>query len=306
MNEKKTLKINFLFVFFSIIILYAFLFPTPVKCDPADLNNLSDSQKKLLKEHVFGGLPSTDNIYIRQGYILCFNPQTKTPRWSAYHIKPEYLVTPKRKGKFATFRNDPDIENEATDQDYTGLFTKRGYARGHLAPYAVMGGDRNDNGKYAEDDSSDALTIYQANYLSNIAPQQHYAFNGSPGLWWSLERWIQDYLVKEKRNEVWVFAGCIFGSGEQEKVGKNNDITVPPLFYKLVIMEDPDTGVPKILAFLFPHQRASHGKIEDFLVTVDILEALSGVDFFNELDDATENKLEDQDTWEVWEREFKE
>ena len=38
----------------------------------------------------------------------------------------------------------------------------------------------------------------------------------------------------------------------------------------------------------------------------DILEALSGVDFFNELDDATENKLEDQDTWEIWEREFKE
>jgi hypothetical protein len=37
---------------------------------------------------------------------------------------------------------------------------------------------------------------------------------------------------------------------------------------------------------------------------VDIIEALTGVDFFNELGDQTENWLEDQDTWEVWKRGF--
>ncbi len=65
-----------------------------------------------------------------------------------------------------------------------------------------------------------------------------------------------------------------------------------------------DAGVPTILAFLFPHQRSAHGNIEDFLVTVNVIESLTGADFFNALDDQTEKWLEDQDTWEVWKRQF--
>jgi endonuclease G len=272
--------------------------------DPVDLSNLTDSQKALLNEHVFGGLPSQEDIYIRNGYVLCYNHLTKTPKWVAYHIKPEYRDTPSRKGKFASFRNDPDIEAEARDADYKGLFTSRGYARGHLAPYAVMGGDRDGDGRLAENDDDDALTIFQSNYMSNIAPQHHHGFNGRPGLWWSLERWIQDDLVKDQGKEVWVFAGCIFGPGDHEKVGEGKDIWVPVMFYKIVVMENNDTGAPTVLAFLFPHQRSAHGSIEDFLTTIDVIEALAGLDFFSMLDDQTENWLEDQDTWEVWKRLF--
>jgi endonuclease G len=194
---------------------------------------------------------------------------------------------------------------EATDADYKGLFKERGFARGHLAPCAAMGGDRDNDDEYAEDgDNYDKQTIFQANYMSNIAPQHHNAFNGQAGLWGSLERWVQDNLVEKQEKRVWIFAGCIFGPGEHEKVGKQKDIWVPPMFYKIVIMDDPDSGVPTILAFLFPHQRSAHGKIENFLVSVDTIEALSGLDFLSELDDAEENWLEDQDTWTVWEREF--
>jgi endonuclease G len=270
---------------------------------PVDTNNLNSVQKEIVKEHVYGGFLSTENIYIRKGYVLCFNPMTNTPNWVAYHIIPEYRNVPKRKGKFATFRNDPDISNEATDDDYKGLFSSRGFARGHLAPYAVMGGDRDHDGKTAQDgDEDDIQTIYQSNYLSNIVPQHHYAFNGSPGVWRALERWIQDYLVADKENEVWVFAGCIFGSGEHEKIGKNNNIWVPPLFYKIVIMENPDIDTPIVLAFLFPHHRSVHGDISDFLVTVYTIEALSGLDFFRNLNDQSERWLEDQDIWNTWER----
>jgi len=270
--------------------------------EPVDLSNLTDTQKTLLNEHVFGGLPSQENIYIRNGYVLCYNPSTKTPKWVAYHIKPEYRDTPSRKGRFASFRNDPDIDGEARDAEYKGLFTSRGYARGHLAPYAVMGGDRDGDGLLAENDEDDALTIFQSNYMSNIAAQHHHGFNGKPGLWWSLERWIQDDLVKDQGKEVWVFAGCLFGPGEHEKVGQDKDIWVPVMFYKIVVMENTDTAVPIVLAFLFPHQRSAHGTIEDFLVTIDVIETLAGVDFFSVLDDQTENWLEDQDTWEVWKR----
>ena len=291
---------------FSALLLAIFLV-TPVRgsiANSTDLGCLTADPKTLLEEHVFGGLPSTENIYVRIGYVLSFNPKTKTPNWVAYHVKPDYLKTPKREGRFKTFRDDPDIEGEATNAHYKGLFTIRGYARGHLAPYAVMGGDRDGDGKYAEHDEDDALTVFQSNYLSNIAPQHHRGFNGSPGLWWKLERWIQDQLVAKERREVWVFAGCIFGPGQHEQVGPDNNIWVPAMFYKIVTLESSDRDFPTVLAFLFPHQRSTHGSIEDFLVSVDVVEALAGLDFFNTLDDQKETRLEDQDTWQVWKKHF--
>lgn len=274
----------------------------PSFAGPIDPTNLKPEQSRLINEHVIGGLPSTNDVYVRKGYILGYNPSSKTPSWVAYHIRPDYRNTPARTGKFNRFMDDPQIEGEATNEDYKGLFTSRGYARGHLAPYAVMGGDRDNDGLMATNDEDDAQTVIESNYMSNIAPQNHNAFNGRPGLWWKLERWIQDDLVVKQGKDVWVFAGCIFGFGEHEMVGMTKDIWVPPMFFKIVIMDCPDTGVPYVLAFLFPHQRSAHGDIQDFLVSVDVIEALSGLNFFNALDAQTEKFLEDQDTWEVWKR----
>jgi len=181
----------------------------------------------------------------------------------------------------------------------------------HLAPDGVMGGDRNQNGKTAEGDDFDAETVVEANYLSNIAPQHHNAFNGSGGLWFELERRIQDVWVEQQGDQVWVFAGCIIGPGEHEAVGPDNDILVPPMFFKIVVREpdrragdDPDAldDLPIVLASLFPHQRQAHGEIEDDLVTVDVIEELTGLDFFNELSDPVEAALEDTDTVVSWER----
>ena len=63
---------------------------------------------------------------------------------------------------------------------------------------------------------------------------------------------------------------------------------------------DPDVETPVVLAFLFAHQRVRHGEIEDFLVSVDVIEALTGLDFFVGLDEDVEWMLEDRDTFENW------
>lgn len=290
-------------VIFAFNLLSVLILLPKVAAEPVDLNNLTNNQQELISEHVFGGMPSSENVYIRKGYILSYNPSAKTPDWVAYHIKPDYRKTPKRKGKFATFRKDPDIENEPSTSDYVGLMSARGYARGHLAPYGVMGGDRDGDGKYAvfnsnDSDGDDEITIFQANYMTNIAPQHHNGFNGSPGLWWKLERWIQDDLVDAQQKEVWIFAGCIFGPGHHEKV-TSKKVWVPPMFYKIVIMKKADSEIPDVLAFLFPHQRVVHGEIQNFLVSVNVIEAVSGEDFFRGLGLEKETKLEDVDTWEV-------
>jgi endonuclease G len=251
------------------------------------------------QSHFFSGQPACNDLHARIGYVLCYDATRRVPDWVAYRVEPAFRDTPERKGKYKSFRTDPDVSNPVKDDDYDGLFNSRGYARGHLAPYAVMGGARDDDGQTAEDDDpEDNLTIFQANFMSNITPQHHHQFNGSGGLWFELERFIQDELVDDQELTVWVYAGIVFGAGTPEKVGPNDDIHVPPMFYKFVTWIDPDVDEPVFLAFLFPHQRTSHGDIDDFLVSIDVIEALTGHDFFAGLADSVENAVEDADTFD--------
>ena len=57
----------------------------------------------------------------------------------------------------------------------------------------------------------------------------------------------------------------------------------------------PDDRI--FLAFLFPHQRVSHGEVEGFLVSIDVIEAMVGVDFIADLEDSAENAVQDADTF---------
>ena len=272
-------------------------------------------------EHVFLGTPTIARehdpaqfpLLERQGYIVQFDTASRVPRWVAYHVTADLLEgKPPRSGRFSSFRMDPNLPDlgfePVRDADYVGLLAARGFARGHLAPFAVMGGDRDGDGQFAIDgDDHDQLTVIESNYLSNVAPQHHFEFNGAGGLWFKLERWIQDTVVKDRGIEVWVIAGCIFGDDSYtdfEAVGLDTDIYVPAMFYKVVVRENPDDedGPPLVLAFLFPHQRSSHGDIEDFLTSIDVVEQMAGMDFFPELDDDIELVMEDEDTWDNWSR----
>jgi len=249
--------------------------------------------------HAYGGIPSVDNSFTeRQGYIIQFNSIRKTPDWVAYHVKPEWLDTPPRKKyKWGKFRKDPDLDNEATEKDYRNQFRSwRNYAKGHLAPYYISGGDRDNDGQDAESgDPDDAETVFEVMYMSNMAPQHHNNFNGSGGLWYQLETYVRDKLLKEQRKDVWVFAGCIFGRGSYDSIGSG--VEVPPMFYKIVITET-SPGDPKILAFMFPHQIRKHGDIQDYLVSVNTIEAMTNLDFFPDLDNEV---MERMSTWENWE-----
>ncbi|MCG8618387.1 MAG: DNA/RNA non-specific endonuclease [Desulfobacterales bacterium] len=253
--------------------------------------------------HAYGGIPSDGAYMERNAYIIQFDPVRKTPRWVAYHIKPSYLNAPEptdlyRDEKWKTHRNDPTFRNEATRSDYRDQFhTWRNYAKGHLVPYYISGGDRDNDGRYATDgDSYDARTVHEIMYMTNMAPQHHFNFDGPAGLWHKLETYVRDRLVKERQQEVWVFAGCIYGPREYDVIG--GDVEVPPMFFKLVITETE--GNPEILAFLFPHQSTTHGDIQDYLVSVNIIEAMTGLDFFPDLHNIDWEEKERTSTWENW------
>lgn len=249
--------------------------------------------------HAYGGIPSNGSFIERQGYIMQYDPVHKTPRWVAYHVKPSYISPPARnRGNWGKFRDDPSIHNEATEKDYKNQFnTWRNYAKGHLAPYYISGGDRDHDGLSAEEgDPEDSRTVHEIMYMSNMAPQHHYNFNGSGGLWYKLETYVRETLLKQQQKEVWVFAGSIFGRGVYDVIGSG--VEVPPMFYKIVITETDDE--PEVLAFLFPHQIEKHGKIQDYLVSVNLIEAMTGLDFFPEMTREEWESFERMSTFHNW------
>lgn len=253
--------------------------------------------------HHFAGAPSCADglLLVRTGYVNCYDEGRRVPTWVAFRVEPDYLNQPRRNGRFERFRTDPDMDRAVRYADYTGS----GYDRGHLAPYAIMGGDRDGDGLYADLDESasdpdEERTVFEANYMSNMAPQRGVSFNRSPGVWRKVEQFIQDSLVAQEGATVWVTAGAIYGPAALDRIGPEGDIEVPPLFYQIVTRLDDD-GAPIVLAFLLPHHERAHGEIEDYLVSVDVIEALTGRDFFHELPDPAEDDLEAADTFRNWE-----
>jgi endonuclease G, mitochondrial len=147
----------------------------------------------------------------------------RVPRWSAWRVLPEYLDPPTRRGRWSTFRADPSIPNPVRDADYNGVGSID-MARGHIVPYFVSGGDRDGDGLTAANDQGalvdpdDACTIYEINYLSNVAPQHQSGFNGSAGLWNRLETGIRQDIVGPG-TPIHIIAGTVFGNAPVNTVG---------------------------------------------------------------------------------------
>ncbi len=259
-----------------------------------------DSTKRALySEHVFGGQPDGDTILVRNAYVVNYNTELRIPNWCAYHITSDYMNTPERESRFKRFRVDPDVQNPVSEDEYNGLFSSKGYARGHYAPYKILGGDRDNDGIYTslngESDEDDEKTIFEGNYMSNIVPQLHSGFNGIGGLWFKTERWVQDDVVSDTL-EAWEFSGGLIHDDRNiEMVGENNDIAVPDMFYKVVIKEGGN-DYPDVLVFLFPHydtkEDIEEKNIFQYLVSVDYLEAISGLNFFTDYSKAVQMTFE--------------
>lgn len=294
------MKINFLLLLFLPWISFSQKFS----------EELDSAEQTLYIEHLAFGAPvptaqNHEGIYVRQGYILQYNDTLRIPNWVAYHIIPDYLNTPKRDKKYKRFRTDPDVPNPVKDEEYTNS----GYARGHLAPYFAMGGDRDGDGIYAdlEDEASDPeddLTVFQANYMSNIAPQDQDALNGSGGPWYKLETAIRTKIVGLHKRELHLVLGGIFSDPQKPDYiivnGDTTDIAVPDTFYQVLITQ-ADNGF-QTAGFIFPHVREKadlpYKNLIDYLVPVDSVEQMSGYNFFPSLDIESTESQTNREFWE--------
>lgn len=214
---------------------------------------------------------TTGQIVHHEGYSLSYNEKHEQAEWVAYELKKSHLSSSNHKRPY--FEIDKAVKTGAASWRN---YKNSGYDRGHLCP----AGDR----RYTKDAHDETFLT------SNISPQEH-QFNS--GVWNTLEQKVRYWA--RKYDGLYVVTGGIL-KGDMKTIGTEH-VSVPNQFYKVLI--DNNTGKTKMIAFLMPHKN-SKKSLYDFVVSVDQVEALTGIDFFQELDDAIEDKLEASSSYKGW------
>ena len=200
----------------------------------------------------------------RTGYTLAYDAKTRTPQWVAWELtKKETQGTEERSNDF---QPDPDVKGA---QVVTKDYTHSGYDRGHMAPAADM--------KWSK------KAMKESFYMSNICPQDH---NLNTSDWSELEnksrQWARRY------GKVYIVCGPIYNGKRNEYIGDHR-VKVPDAFFKVVLINEKKKQCA--MGFYFENE-AGERKLQEYLVPVDRLEQLTGMDFFSALPDNLEDRLE--------------
>jgi endonuclease G, mitochondrial len=216
---------------------------------------------------------SNDQIIRHAGYVLRYREQYEQADWVAYKLTAdEARAYMSREGQ--KFMPDRMVK---TGSSVTADYTKSGYDRGHLAP----AGDFN-------------LSITEKTatfFMSNISPQKPY-FNR--GIWSDLENKFRDWAQRDEA--IYIITGPILKPG-LETIGNYNEIAVPEQFYKIALCLTDKK--PRMIGFVLNNE-PSHESLKSFVVSVDEIERMTGIDFFNRLPDNIENKLEAKSVIDEW------
>jgi len=215
-------------------------------------------------------LPSTWTHTLRsEAFLVGYSDIRGNPLWVSYKIKavPKKTNHLKRPSKF-----DPDWRsiNRVSHEAYT----HSGYDRGHMAP------------NYAISRLFGQQAQLETFVMTNITPQKPKL---NRGLWKKLEM-LEIKKFTQLVDHVWVVTGPVF-TGKKQYLKNAFHVEIPDAFYKIYVIQ-LGKETPRLLAFLLPQAIKKTDQLEDFIVSVDKIEALTGLDFFHELDDAIENKIE--------------
>lgn len=229
------------------------------------------TKTKALTNNFFLPTSTTGDIVYHNGYSLSYNEAHEQAEWVAYELKENQLVNSNFKRPY--FEIDEAVKTGAA---HWRNYKNSNFDRGHLCPAA----DREFN-----------YDLYIETFLtSNISPQEH-EFNS--GIWNRLEQKVRYWAARY--HNVYVITGGVL-KGNLKTIGAE-DVSVPNQFYKIVM--DYNNGNPKAIAFLMPHEN-SNEPLYNYVVSIDTIEKLTGIDFFPKLDDTIENKLEASANYKNW------
>jgi endonuclease G len=228
------------------------------------------------------GLPEGQQIR-HSAMILSYSEEHEQAKWVAHIIRPE--VTDGRGVRSHDFREDPLVATgSAVETDYflkylqadsTFTYDGFGWDRGHLAPSADF--------RWSERALSESF-LY-----SNMSPQLD-DFNREGGAY--MEGLLRSYVARTGHQLV-VVTGGVLKEGLPVIDRGTNKVSIPAQFYKVVL----DLEAGKAIGFLMPNEKLRY-PLEHYAVSVDAVEALTGLDFFGLIED--QDQVESEADTKFW------
>ena len=218
------------------------------------------------------GLPSETDLHLKkQGFSLGYSYKYRQAVWVAYTLASENLLTRQVRRK-DNFRADPAVKKRPVrPKDYA----RSGYDKGHLAPAADM--------------TYSVTSMNNSFLMTNISPQTP---GCNRGIWKRLETQVRRWALREEK--LYIITGPVFSRRPARM--KKSRLPVPVAFYKVILDLTPPM---KMIGFIVPNE-TSKRRLASFSVSVDEVERLTGYDFFSDLDDDIENRLERLHDWQSW------
>ncbi|WP_227367606.1 DNA/RNA non-specific endonuclease [Halomonas sp. M20] len=221
------------------------------------------------------GATNFHRVLRNDGTLIGWSDLRVNPLWVSYRLRE---VDDPRSGPRPNFKRDWRTLWPIAPESYFGS----GYDRGHLAPnYAIA----TVHGRTAQT---------QTFLMSNISPQRP---DLNRKLWQRLEEVIIDHFVP-RFGVVEVITGPVFPADFMDNVfNRVGLVEVPQAFYKIIVVPSKQ---PKALAFLMPQTVQGNEPLDRYLVSIDEIEARTGLDFFSLLPDDVETGLESSIRAQGW------
>lgn len=236
--------------------------------------------------HVNGGEDNPVVVHKVDGEVnfsLEWNNQKRAQRWTCYQMYAANRVNRWKRSNWKKidpwfgdpFQNDSKIQPayQSTEKDHWD----DGYDRGHICP------------------SQDRVNSREANmqtfYYSNMQPQLN-GFNA--GVWAVLEEKIRGWITTSSPMSDTLYVckgGIIDGTPEKDFTYNRHRLIVPSYFFCALLMKNAQGY--KAIGFWFEHKNNKDKDLGKYVVTVHELERLTKLDFFCNLPDDIENKVED-------------
>lgn len=206
-----------------------------------------------------------------EGFKVSFNKDNKTPNYVAWQLLDR--ETKGEAGRSDKFWQDPEIEGCPDEFAYR----RSGYDRGHLCPSADQ--------KWSPEAMHDCFV------MANICPQ---APELNQRAWQTLETKERQWAKRD--GAIWIVAGPIYNDSDNKTIG-NFNVRVPGAFFKAFLALDVEH--PRAIAFIYPNA-AAPGNMQDYAMSVDQLEEITGYDFFSSLPDDLEESIEAKYSFTEW------
>jgi endonuclease G len=210
------------------------------------------------------------NFLIQRGqYVTSYNRDRGIPNWTGWELDASWSGSAVRQNNYIPDPLVPAQWYHVVTNDYSNT----GFSRGHVCPSEDRTRTQPDN---------DSLF-----YMTNMIPQTQ-TLNGGP--WEVLETYCR--TLSAAGNKLYIYAGT-YGEGGTGVYGyltsfANNKVTVPAKTWKVIMVLPAGTNdlsrvtdSTRCIAVVMNNDEGPFSSWQSYRVSVDSVEALTGLDFFS-------------------------